>query len=90
MPTSIYQIMDSLTFYKRNYLLITLSLTGTLIHEYHATPLGGHFWNKGTLHKPKKIKWKGMKKQTRRYIRECDIRQRMKLENVPSLGLLQP
>lgn len=62
-----------------------------LIHEHHASPVGGHSGGERTYQRLKQaIFWKGMKQVVLQYVASCDIRQRHKNETVASPGLLQP
>ena len=62
-----------------------------IIKLFHEGGLGGHSGMTTTMKRLTTVFfWKGMQKQVRQFIRECDVCQRYKHEvNAPS-GLLQP
>lgn len=50
-----------------------------ILQEYHDTPMGGHFGAEKTYFSiTRKFHWKGMKKDVREYIRNCEICQKTK------------
>jgi hypothetical protein len=57
----------------------------------HSSSLAGHAGYDKTIHRARKdFFWPGMKTDVKRFIRKCDICQRVKVENVSLAGLLQP
>ncbi|GKV24163.1 hypothetical protein SLEP1_g33810 [Rubroshorea leprosula] len=62
-----------------------------LIHLVHDNALGGHY---GIQASTKRLMllfyWKGLEKDVRQYIRQCDVCQHYKPENIPTPRLLQP
>ena len=62
-----------------------------VLQHYHESPIAGHA---GTHKTHARIKreffWNGMHSDVRTYIRECDVCQRNKSENIKPAGLLQP
>lgn len=57
----------------------------------HDSPLGGHSGQQGTYHRLKQcFYWQGMKRDVIAFVKECDICQKCKKENVAYPGLLQP
>ncbi|GKV41615.1 hypothetical protein SLEP1_g49122 [Rubroshorea leprosula] len=67
------------------------ALRGKLIHLVHDSAMGGH---SGIQASTKRLAllfyWKGLEKDVRQYIRQCDVCQHYKPENTPTPGLLQP
>ncbi|GKV13501.1 hypothetical protein SLEP1_g24501 [Rubroshorea leprosula] len=67
------------------------ALRRKLIHLVHDSALGGH---SGIQASTKRLAflfyWKGLEKDVRQYIRQCDVCQRYKPKNTPTPGLLQP
>jgi hypothetical protein len=62
-----------------------------ILHLLHSGPQEGHSGFHKTLHRAKsEFYWKGMRKEVRRFIKECDICQQNKSENIHPAGLLQP
>jgi len=57
----------------------------------HATTCGGHSGRDSTLHRVKSVVyWKGMTKDVRRFVQQCQVCQRSKYDTAASPGLLQP
>jgi len=57
----------------------------------HATACGGHSGRDFTLHRVKSVVyWKGMTKDVRRFVQQCQVCQRSKYDTSASTGLLQP
>jgi hypothetical protein len=53
--------------------------------------MGEHLGYERTLQRAKMdLYWKGMRKDIKKYIRECDTCQQNKYENISPAGLLQP
>ncbi|XP_026382523.1 uncharacterized protein LOC113277692 [Papaver somniferum] len=87
-----YSYIDGILRYKGRVVVVSTSTWCTkLLHEFHATPLGGH---SGFLRTYKRLQrnfyWKGMKRSIKTYIAQCDICQRNKSEDIAPPGLLQP
>lgn len=62
-----------------------------LIQHFHADPVGGHSGVLVTLKKLETVLyWKGMRKQVKQWVRDCDICQRYKPDLSAYPGLLQP
>ena len=62
-----------------------------IINLFHERGLGGHFGMTAIMKRLTTVFfWKGMQKQVRQFIRECDVCQRNKHEVSSSPGLLQP
>jgi hypothetical protein len=74
--------------YKKR-LYIGESLRHQVLYFVHATPLAGHAGYDKTIHKARKdFYWPGMKTDVKKFIRECDVCQRVKAENISPAGLL--
>ncbi|PKA50779.1 putative mitochondrial protein [Apostasia shenzhenica] len=57
----------------------------------HSDPAGGHSGIEGTTIKVRSIFcWRGIRKSVRKVVRECEVCQKNKVENIASPGLLQP
>nr|KYP76696.1 Transposon Ty3-I Gag-Pol polyprotein [Cajanus cajan] len=57
----------------------------------HASACGGHSGRDSTLHRVKSVVyWKGMTKDVRRFVQQCQVCQRSKYDTTASPGLLQP
>jgi hypothetical protein len=70
---------------------IGMTLKEKLLHYVHASPLAGHAGYNKTLHRARRdFYWLEMKSDIEKFIRKCDIFQRVKAENISSAGLLQP
>ncbi|KAF7117120.1 hypothetical protein RHSIM_RhsimUnG0003100 [Rhododendron simsii] len=68
-----------------------VGLRTNIITEYHNTAIGGHSGIDKTTRRIKRIfYWKGLQKDIKRIVSECDVCQRFKGENVHVPGLLQP
>jgi len=66
-------------------------LRSKLISMFHNSVIGGHSGMTVTTKTVESLfYWKGQQKHIRQYVRECNVCQRNKHENVASLGLLQP
>jgi hypothetical protein len=85
-----FVFQQGLLLYKKR-LYIGESLKHHVLYFVHATPLAGHAGYDKTIHKARKdFYWPGMKTNVKRFIRECDVCQRVKAENISPAGLLQP
>ncbi|GKU89513.1 hypothetical protein SLEP1_g3642 [Rubroshorea leprosula] len=90
---------QSLSVYEKELLALIYAIScgnnATLrrkfIHLVHDSAMGGH---SGIQASTKRLVllfyWKGLEKDVRQYIRQCDVCQRYKPENTPTPGLLQP
>jgi len=87
-----YKQQDGLLFYKgRLSIPASRELREQILHLLHSSPQGGHSGFHKTLHRAKsEFYWEGMRKEVRRFIKECDICQQNKSENIHPAGLLQP
>ena len=62
-----------------------------LLHEYHATPVGGHAGSLRTyIRLAQQFYWKGMRKDTAQFVKTCIVCQQAKSANTHPGGLLQP
>jgi hypothetical protein len=67
------------------------TLQTRLIAAMHSSVVGGHSGTKATYQRIKKLfYWKGIKADAENYIRQCQICQQAKHENIHPAGLLQP
>ena len=87
-----YKLQRTLLFYKGRLHLGTLKdYQNLMLKQYHGSSIGGHT---GTLKTYARIKreffWNGMRNAVRNFIRECDVCQCNKTENLKPAGLLQP
>uniref|UniRef100_A0A6N2KZ88 Integrase catalytic domain-containing protein n=1 Tax=Salix viminalis TaxID=40686 RepID=A0A6N2KZ88_SALVM len=58
---------------------------------FHDSPIGGHMGSHKTYSRlNKEFFWAGMRKDIRQFIKECEICQRNKTDNLRPAGLLQP
>ena len=63
----------------------------SLLHEYHATPIGGHFGIKKTLHRLQSdFRWHNMVADVKAFVRRYAVCQQVKHLTRRSAGLLQP
>lgn len=59
--------------------------------EFHATPLGGHFGVAKTTHRiESSFYWSSLRRDIKRFIRECTACQQTKTSTQRPAGLLQP
>ena len=84
-----WQFREGILFFKdRIYLWEKSSLIATILEEIHA---GAHEGYQKTVQRIRSIfYWKGMKTRVKEFIRQCDICQRHKVDNLSPAGLLQP
>jgi hypothetical protein len=76
--------------YKKKVYIANI-LQENVLQFVHSSSLAGHAGYDKTIHRARKdFFWPRMKVDVKRFIRECDICQRMKAENVSPAGLLQP
>ncbi|KAL4271478.1 hypothetical protein GQ457_13G013980 [Hibiscus cannabinus] len=67
------------------------ALRTLLLREFHCSVLGGHAGITRTFHRlAANFYWKGMRKEVRRFVMECQVCQRMKSDSLAPAGLLQP
>jgi hypothetical protein len=92
LNTTKFNLQNGLIFYKgRLHLGNLTAIQQQILHQFHSSPLAGHMGNQKTYSKIKReFYWPGMKTDICTFIRECDIRQRNKVENIHQTGLLQP
>ena len=87
-----YRVVDDVIYYKdRIYLVPNSPLRQKIMHAAHDSPLSGH---QGFLKTYRQIRerfsWKNLKGDVLRYIQECGVCQRNKVEHTHRTGLLQP
>ncbi|PKI64041.1 hypothetical protein CRG98_015573 [Punica granatum] len=67
------------------------SLRQDIIAAYHSSLVGGHFGAQATAKRiASLLHWKGMWKQVKQFVRECQVCQENKTEHLAYPGLLQP
>ncbi|KAL4297251.1 hypothetical protein GQ457_12G025690 [Hibiscus cannabinus] len=67
------------------------ALRSRLLREFHSSPLGGHAGIARTFHRlSNNFFWQGMRKDVKQFVSNCQICQRMKIDNLAPAGLLQP
>jgi hypothetical protein len=90
MANSKFSIRQGILLYKKKVYIPSI-LQDKVLQFVHSSPLAGHAGYDKTIHRARKdFFWTGMKSDVKRFIRECDICQRVKAENVSPAGLLQP
>ena len=90
MANSKFSIRQGILLYKKR-VYIPKTLKDKVLQFVHSSSLAGHAGYDKTIHRARKnFFWPGMKSNVKRFIRECDICQRVKSENVSPTGLLQP
>jgi len=83
-------IKNDLLLYKKR-LYVSQPFRTSIMKYVHASPLAGHIGYDKTIHRARRdFFWLGMKADLRAYVRECDVCQKVKAENVSPAGLLQP
>jgi transposase InsO family protein len=87
-----YTFRDGLVFYKGRLCLGNDQQLKTLVLNFvHSDPLAGHLGYERTMQRARRdLYWKGLKKDLKKFIRECPVCQRNKHENTLPAGLLQP
>jgi len=87
-----YSYRDGLLFYKHKILLgQSPQIKPQILASVHSDQTEGHSGYEKTLHRVKRnFYWKGMRKDVKRFIRECEVCQRNKGDNTSPVGLLQP
>jgi hypothetical protein len=85
-----YQFHQGLLFYKG-----CIHLGGfeefqqQVLQHFHSHPLAGHMGAMKSYSRLKKeFYWSGMRKGVRKFIKECEVCQRNKVENINPAGLL--
>jgi len=85
-----YSIKNDLLLYKQR-LYVSQPFRKSIMQYVHASPIAGHAGYDKTIHRARRdFFWPGMKADLRAFVRECDVCQRVKAENVSPAGLLQP
>ncbi|XP_075666089.1 uncharacterized protein LOC142635932 [Castanea sativa] len=85
-----FTMQNGLLLYKgRMYLRTCDSLKIAILQQVHDGPWGGHSGFLKTLHRVQRdFYWPGLRKDVRKYVRECDTCQRLKHETCNPTGLL--
>ena len=66
-------------------------LIAKILHEFHASPIGGHAGIKRTAARISALfYWQGMQKDIKQYVTNCTVCQQAKTLNTSPAGLLQP
>lgn len=83
-----FHIHDGLVLYKeRLWVPDTLCIQELILHEYHASPIGGHTGIERTLARVSdSFYWKGMRSMVKDYVNHCSVCQQAKATN-PSHGM---
>jgi hypothetical protein len=92
LDTRKYSVKDGLLLCKHKILLgQSQKLKAQVLHFVHNDLMAGHFGYDKTLQRAKRdFYYKGMRKEIKKFICECDICQLNKYENTYPAGLLQP
>ncbi|XP_061357767.1 uncharacterized protein LOC133302059 [Gastrolobium bilobum] len=87
-----WRLRNGLLFHRhRIYIPAQSSLIAIILHEYHASVQGGHSGIQATLQRiTRNFTWKGIRKDIKNYIQQCEICQKLKPPNHSPFGLLQP
>ena len=87
-----YEVRDGLLLHKGKLLLDPSSqLIHLVLQECHSTLLGGHGGLQKTMAKVSAtFTWPRMKQAVQKFVKECDVCQKMKYSTQPPGGLLQP
>jgi hypothetical protein len=73
------------------YLCKNSQLKKKVLLEFHTSPVGGHSGFLKTYHRVKKdFIWDGLKTNVQRFVVECLVCQKNKVETIKTPGLLQP
>jgi hypothetical protein len=84
-----YCVRQGILLYKKR-LYIPNTLQENVLQFVHSSSLAGHAGYDKTIHKARKdLFWPRMKANVKRFMREIDICQRVKPENLSPVGLLQ-
>jgi hypothetical protein len=90
MANSKFSIRQGILLYKKR-VYIPNTWQEKVLQFVHSSSLARHASYDKTIHRARKdFFWPGIKSNVKRFIRECDICQRVKAENVSPVGLLQP
>jgi hypothetical protein len=88
MANSKFSMRQGILLYKKR-VYITNTLQEKVLQFLHSSSLARHAGYDKTIHRVRKdFFWPGMKSDVKRFIRKCDICQRVKSENVSPAGLL--
>jgi hypothetical protein len=92
LDTRRYSLRDGLLLYKHKILLGgSPVLKSQVLHYVHSDPAAGHSGYDKTLQRARRdFYWHGMRRDIKNFIRECDVCQQNKNENICPAGLLQP
>jgi len=87
-----YSVRDDLLLYKNKIIIGHSPLLKTQVLTFvHSDPTAGHSGYEKTLHRAKRdFFWKGMRRDIKNFIQECEVCLRCKYENTSPAGLLQP
>lgn len=87
-----YRIHNELLLFKNHiWLYDDNPYIPNLMLEFHATPLGGHFGVAKTTHRiESSFYWSSLRRDIKRFIRECTACQQTKTSTQRPAGLLQP
>jgi hypothetical protein len=87
MANSKFSIRQGILLYKKRVYIPSI-LQYKVLQFVHSNPLARHAGYDKTIHRARKnFFWPGMKSDVKRFIRECDICQMVKAENVFSSGV---
>jgi transposase InsO family protein len=87
-----YSTRDGVLLYKQKIVLgKSPEIKAQVLKFVHSDPMAGHSGYDKTIQRAKRdFYWKGMRREIKRFIRECDNCQQNKHENTRPAGLLQP
>ncbi|KAF5763515.1 putative nucleotidyltransferase, Ribonuclease H [Helianthus annuus] len=87
-----YTFRDGLLFCHHRLVIPEVqSIRHQLLHEFHATPIGGHSGVNRTFHRlATNFYWKCMRADVHTFVTQCQVCQQMKSSCVSPGGLLQP
>lgn len=87
-----YSTRDGVLLYKQKIILgQSPEIKAQVLQFVHSDPMAGHLGYDKTIQRAKQdFYWKGMRKEIKRFTRECDVCQQNKHENTQPIGLLQP
>jgi hypothetical protein len=87
-----YSTRDGVLLYKHKIILgHSPEIKAQVLKFVHSDPMAGHSGYDKTIQRAKRdFYWKGMLKEIKRFIKECDVCQQNKHENTRPAGLLQP
>jgi ribosomal protein L21E len=85
-------LRDELLFYKgRIYIDSSQAIRAQVLKFVHSDPIAGHSGFEKTLQRAKRdFYWKGITTDLKKFIRECEVCQQSKYENISPVVLLQP